>query len=176
MLVSRTEGNTAYADYSAHYNETHRTRRKTSARKASPMLKASTIAVILVGMILLYLFQLSLVTGAGYRVLEAQNELAVIKNKNKALSVEVAQLKSLDRIENVARNELEMVTPRGASILAVKTKPEAVENISLPSKDEEYVVPVSGNIALKQAAREVFAKVFSRVTASWFGEILSYLI
>jgi cell division protein FtsB len=177
MLTSRIEGNTAYADYSAYCDQAYRTpKKKTSTRNTNPMLKAGIIAAVIVGMILLYLFQLSLVTGAGYSMLEAQNALSAVKNKNKALSVEVARLKSLDRIEDVARNELQMVTPKGASVLAVKTKTETIENTLVSYAGEECVVPVTENIVLKESAREILVKALSRVTASWVGEVLSYLI
>lgn len=180
MLVSRTQGSSAYADYSAYSNDTHGTRKRARVKKSNPMLKASTGAVILVGMILVYLFQVSLVTGAGYRLLEAQNQLSAVKNQNKALSVEIARLKSLDRIENIARNELNMVTPKGASVLAVKSVSEGIENTTVssevPVENEEHVVTIVESIAMKQTAWKLFVDAFSRVTASWFGEILSYLI
>jgi cell division protein FtsB len=176
MLVSRVEGNTAYADYSTYHNRVHKARRKASVRKKNPMLTAGTVAIVFVGLVLLYLFQLSFVTDAGYRMLAAQNELAAIKNKNKALSVELARLTSYPRIDNLARNELQMVAPKNTGVLAVKFDSGSDETVALNDNNEEYAVSIMENLALKRAAQDVFVKIFSRVTASWFGEFLSYLL
>lgn len=60
---------------------------------------------------LFYVWQHIQVIKVGYRINKFQAQLEELKNKNRYLRVQANQLKSLDRIEKIAREELKMVRP-----------------------------------------------------------------
>lgn len=48
----------------------------------------------------------------GYQYVQLQNELRDVEQKNEKLRVEIARLKSLERIQTIAKNDLGMNTPK----------------------------------------------------------------
>ena len=58
-----------------------------------------------------YVWQHIQVIKVGYRINKLQAQLEELKNKNRYLRVQANQLKSLDRIEKIAIEELKMVKP-----------------------------------------------------------------
>lgn len=77
-----------------------------------------TIAIILSGA-LLYVWQHIQVIRKGYEVERLNAELASLMQEEKELSIKIAQLKSLPRIEEIARKRLRMMEPAPSQIVLV---------------------------------------------------------
>jgi len=88
-------------------------------RELRPIL--FTIAVILAGA-LLYVWQHIQVIRLGYRVERLNAELSVLVQEEKELTVKIAQLKSLGRIEEIARRRLGMVDPAPSQIIIISSQ------------------------------------------------------
>jgi len=94
----------------------------------SPAVRAALIRMGLVGLVavvatLLYLWQHFGMVEMGYRVEQARADLAILKHRRAELTVEVASLSSLDRIERLARERLGMAAPNPTQLVRVVTAP-----------------------------------------------------
>jgi len=81
----------------------------------------STIALgilILVGA-LLYVWQHIHVVRLGYQIERLRETQAALVQENKALRLEMGQLRSLKRVENIARTRLGMVTPKPGQVVLI---------------------------------------------------------
>lgn len=52
------------------------------------------------------------IVSAGYQCVKLQNDLKAVEQRNEKLRVEIARLKSLDRIQTIAINNLGMTAPK----------------------------------------------------------------
>ena len=75
-------------------------------------------ALILVGA-LLYVWQHIHVVRLGYEIEGLREEQAALVQENKALKLEMGQLRSLKRVEEIARTRLGMVTPKPGQVLLI---------------------------------------------------------
>lgn len=85
--------------------------------------------LIIIGSILFYTLQRMEVLRISYEIDKLRNEKNELSNKNKFLSVEVASLKSLDRVERMSKDELGLITP------------DKFEIIELEGENEYYTAP-----------------------------------
>ena len=87
----------------------------------------TTAIILAVG--LLYVWQHIQVIRLGYRVERLNAELSAMVQEEKELTVKIAELKSLARIEEIARRRLGMVDPAPSQFVVLssekKTKPES---------------------------------------------------
>ncbi len=63
------------------------------------------------------LYRFSVITESQYRVAELQSEIKNIDSQNERLKVEIANLKSVARIEDIAKNKLNMNEPGSQQII-----------------------------------------------------------
>jgi len=75
-------------------------------------------ALILVGA-LLYVWQHIHVVRLGYEVERLREEQAALVQENKTLKLEMGQLRSLRRVEEIARQRLGMVTPKPGQVVLI---------------------------------------------------------
>jgi cell division protein FtsL len=75
-------------------------------------------ALILVGA-LLYVWQQIHVVRLGYEIEGLREEQAALVQENKALKLELGQLRSLKRVEEIARQRLGMVTPKPGQVVLI---------------------------------------------------------
>lgn len=80
----------------------------------------TTAIILAVG--LLYVWQHIQVIRLGYRVERLNAELSALVQEEKELTVRIAQLKSLARIEEIARRRLGMVDPAPSQIVVVSSE------------------------------------------------------
>lgn len=73
--------------------------------------------IIIFSALLFYVWQRIQSDKIGYKIIRLQKNIADLKNKNKHLRVEINSLKSLDRIEKIAIEELKMVKPDKESVI-----------------------------------------------------------
>jgi cell division protein FtsL len=102
------------------YHETLQTYEKPIHReKVRPHKKGRYILVLaLVAlMAIILLSRFSMITESQYRIEKLKNELKNIEEQNQRLKVEVANLKSVARIEDIAKNKLNMIEPDSHQIV-----------------------------------------------------------
>lgn len=90
----------------------------------SPALRAvlfrtGVLCLLTVAVTLLYLWQHFGMVELGYRVEQGRANLATLKHRRAELLVEVASLSSLDRIERLARERLDMTAPAPTQLVRV---------------------------------------------------------
>jgi len=89
------------------------------------LLKLGAVGLLTVAATLLYLWQHLAMVELGYRVEQSRADLAVLKHRRAELTVEVASLSSLDRIERLAREQLGMAAPASSQLVRVLEAPPA---------------------------------------------------
>ncbi len=83
------------------------------------LLSTAALGVlILVGM-LLYVWQHIHVVRLGYEIEQLRERQSALVQENKALRLELGQLRSLKRVEQIARKRLGMVTPKPGQVILV---------------------------------------------------------
>ena len=93
---------------------------KVKARgRVSRLLALCIIAALLAGS-LFYVWSRVLVINLGYDLSEAMDRHWMLVQENKKLHIEIALLKSLARIEGIARDELDMENPLPGQIILMK--------------------------------------------------------
>ncbi len=82
----------------------------------------AALGVVILVAVLLYVWQHISVVRVGYEVERLREQQAALIQESKALKLERGQLRSLRRVEEVARKRLGMVTPKAGQVVLV---PEA---------------------------------------------------
>jgi cell division protein FtsL len=104
------------------YREKHEVYRhdtKKQQRKSRPNNKASYIARLVCVALLTFLplYRFSVITESQYRLDALQSEIKNIDSQNERLKVEIANLKAVARIEDIAKNKLNMKEPENQQII-----------------------------------------------------------
>jgi len=89
------------------------------ARWAAELRSILLITAIILAGALLYVWQHIQVIRLGYRVEQLNAEFTAMIQEERELTVKIAQLKSLARIEEMARRKLGMVEPTPSQIIIV---------------------------------------------------------
>ncbi len=97
----------------AHHHDIYPQQRKTPNHKLQYICRL--IAVALLFFLLLYRF--CIITECQYKVEKLQSEIEEINMQNERLKVEIANLKSVARIEDIAKNKLNMKEPDSQQII-----------------------------------------------------------
>ncbi len=117
-MIVAPQRNDYHESYEQQPAPTRRTKRQPKRKFG---VKTLVVGVVLSGFIfgmVLTFYHLYSVR-LGYQVVALQNEIATMKKENAYLELEVARLKSLDRIEQVATTRLGMVKPQDVEMLRV---------------------------------------------------------
>ncbi|KYO66674.1 cell division protein FtsL [Thermovenabulum gondwanense] len=77
----------------------------------------TVIALTLASLFLL--FRAAAITEATYKIEKMKTELSQIKNDNEKLKIKIADLKSMSRIEQIAKNELKMQEPSSSQVIYI---------------------------------------------------------
>ncbi len=99
------------------------------------------VILALVGAVsLLYVRQTSSLAATGYDVAELQNEVSRWRMRNEQLRLRIAQLQSLDRIDQLASSRLGMGPPQRAVYVAAPTTniPPLPAEADAPPRDEAF--------------------------------------
>lgn len=81
----------------------------------------STVALglLILAAALLYVWQHVQVVRLGYEIEQLRETQAALVQENKALKLELGQLRSLKRVEEIARKRLGMVTPAPGQVILI---------------------------------------------------------
>lgn len=91
-------------------------------RRFDPLPSLLMGGLILVG-VLCYVWQPIQVVRLGYQVEYLAGERAGLIRQQKALRLEVARLKSLRRVEEIARRQLGLISPKPGQVIVVDSPP-----------------------------------------------------
>jgi len=94
------------------------TRRTKKGRK--PELLLSLLITLLVCSLIFFVWARLQITYLGYQISQANSEHTKLFKLNKQMKLEVASLKSLSRIENIAKNQLGLVNPESSQMVFKK--------------------------------------------------------
>jgi cell division protein FtsL len=97
------------------------------------MVGATVMAVLLTLPAVLYVYARTYRAEAGYAILKLQGDLAQLRAENARLALRVAALKSPQRIERYAANELGMVPPHQRQLATITVGP-AIAHVAEPAE------------------------------------------
>lgn len=100
--------------------EEKNSRGKKRERKLRTLLLFSLFLLFLMGSSLFYVWSRIQVIQCGYELSKALKEERTLQEINKRLRLEVTMLKSYERIEKVATEELRMVKPRPDQVIIIR--------------------------------------------------------
>jgi len=108
-----------YYKEKAYYHEIYKKQPKTrSNQKLQYVLRLAVIALLLFTV----LYRFSVITEYQYKIEKLKSEIEEINVQNERLKVEIASLKSVARIENIAINKLNMKEPDKQQIIYIDPK------------------------------------------------------
>ena len=82
------------------------------------------VSAILIGMLALFVtWGSSSIVKSGYELVQARASLTKLEKQNELLRMEMARLKSPQRIQNIAVGQLGMVKPQAVYVASKETKP-----------------------------------------------------
>ncbi len=100
--------------------EENNSKRKKRATKLKQVLFFSLFLLFLIGGSLFYVWSRIQIIQYGYEISKALREERNLQEINKRLRLEVAILKSYERIEKVATEELRMVKPKPDQVIIIR--------------------------------------------------------
>lgn len=150
-------------------------RPKTAGHAREKLMIISSIGLVFTICIMFTATQ-AMITDRSNKINQVKNEISVLQNSNERIKLEIAQKKSLDRIEQIALNELGMVQPNEQTIEYIASAQTAAEqpavSMAVPETAGKVSVAVESgkkmNPALQSLNRLVSAYLvgINRVEAS----------
>lgn len=92
-------------------------RRSRARWESMEFVTAAALGVLILAGALLYVWQHVYVVRLGYEVERLREQQASLTQENKELKLQMGQLRSLRRVEDIARKRLGMVTPKPGQIV-----------------------------------------------------------
>lgn len=84
------------------------------------LLQSLLLGGVVLIVILFYVWQQIQVVRLGYQIEDLAGERAALIRQQKGLRVEVARLKSLRRVEEIARRQLGLTTPKSGQVVTLE--------------------------------------------------------
>lgn len=95
-------------------------REKSAGRKLNLLLVFGLLLLSLIGGSLFYVWSRIQVIQYGYEISNALKEERALTETNKRLRLEMATLKSYERIEKIAVEELKMIKPKPGQVIVIR--------------------------------------------------------
>ncbi|MCR4430050.1 MAG: cell division protein FtsL [Tepidanaerobacteraceae bacterium] len=118
VVAERVERREWYRNRYQHNYNIPESRSKTHSYKKGRLILALGIIAIIA---IIILSRYSMITESQYRIGKMKTELADLNAQNERLRVEAASLSSVARIEDIARNKLNMKAPESRQIIYLNT-------------------------------------------------------
>jgi len=140
--------------------ERQRPAKRPVSRKRKKENVALLLTVIMVGFILglVAAYRYAMLAQTGYRLDQLQKQLALAEAENQQLQMQVNQLQSLQRIEQIATTKLGMVRPEGAQMVAVTVPAQAEPAPATPVPDHASPV-ASAAQTIQHSLTEFIAQI-----------------
>ena len=143
---------------------------RATSRKKANLGRIAFVAIVATGLLLGNLALRARVINCGYRLSRLEETLAATQTEYDRLSLAIANLKSLERIEEVARVRLGMVDPASAEFVVlapgglgqVASSGAASERMPAPSQLEKGFAARAGNVLIG---------LVSPFVARWFYDV-----
>ncbi|WP_192868107.1 cell division protein FtsL [Calderihabitans maritimus] len=126
----------------------------------SNYVRTAAIGLILVGFIigLLLTYEYARLAATGYKITRVKQEIAALQSANEKLQLEIAKLKSLERIEIIATTKLGMEKPRDkVQLVFINELEPAVRMAHYHSEAEENMVGQKENHPFLAALVRLFS-------------------
>jgi cell division protein FtsL len=94
-----------------------RSRAKKRPKTAFPLF---IVIIIFTCSLIFFVWSRLQITYLGYQISQANSEQQQLLKLNKQMKVEVASLRSLSRIENIAKNQLGLISPEPHQVVFIK--------------------------------------------------------
>ncbi|MBZ4654716.1 MAG: Septum formation initiator [Peptococcaceae bacterium] len=142
ILATKRAVGSDYA-YQPYYREKFEQQKQTKVRikkRPSPLLVVA-LGISLIGIMfftgLSYTYLKARIAHLNWQISQGKKEIAAMQVQNEKLELEIARLKSLDRIEKVATTQMGMIKNPGVEYLAIK----ATTNTSVPASQTVREMP-----------------------------------
>jgi len=110
------------------------------------------ISAVVLGLLAMFVtWGSSSIVKAGYELVQTRACLTKVEKQNELLRLEMARLKSPQRIQEIAVNQLGMIKPQAVYIVA---KESNVAKAARPAKDREEIVAARSSILFGNARAE----------------------
>jgi cell division protein FtsL len=94
-------------------------RRPWIQRESLEFISTVALGLLILAAALLYVWQHIHVVRQGYEIERLRERQAALVQENKALTIELGQLRSLRRVAEIARERLGMVTPKPGQVVLI---------------------------------------------------------
>ncbi|MGI6066989.1 MAG: septum formation initiator family protein [Bacillota bacterium] len=129
MLVARKlSQEDRYQQYENNRQSSFRSKRRVKKCAAVEKLVITGCVILALAVGLLFTATQAMVTERSAKITQIKTEITDLQNANERLKLEIARLKSLDRIEMIAMTELGMVQPELSSIQFIAVDDRQEEN------------------------------------------------
>lgn len=120
-------------------------------QKADKQLRVKCLILVSLAMLIagVTTLQRAAIVQAGYDLVKVKSQVAQIEKENELLRLEIAKLKSPQRIEEIAIKELGMVIPKNAYFAAATTT--ADQSITVSKPDESVAEKLLSAIKVHKA-------------------------
>ena len=98
----------------------HQKVKSTSKRSYKTALSLFVVVTIFISILIFFVWSRLQITHLGYQLSQANSTQQKLLKLNKQMKLEVASLKSLARIENIAKNQLGLINPEPHQVVFIK--------------------------------------------------------
>lgn len=109
-----------------------RTPSRPRARRRNPLVRVLVVAAVVFFPAVTYVSQRTEAASSGYAILRLRGQVAALQSDNARLLATVTALKSPERIEQIAVDEMGMVAPKPQQLSALRLAPVAVATRDIP--------------------------------------------
>lgn len=143
--------------------------RRRRSRAFRLMTSCGVIAVLAVALLALSVAQRAEIVAASARRDKAQSRLAAIVNEYDRVSLELAKLTSLDRVEEAARANLNMTEPVAMAVVVVDARSKEASQLPETSAGAGEVQQAPTVLAgISGIVQQMVAAAVSNLLATWF--------
>lgn len=143
-----------------------RARQRVMAGRAKLLLVTIVLCTFGVGLLFTSLsVQLS---AKGAKIYNLKREVASLQSSNERLKLEVVRLQSLERIEQIATNQLGMIKPSDQNVLVLKGEEARYLEVALTNQHQNPSLTVTGQpTTVDNGAPQPFITAISSMISSW---------
>lgn len=94
------------------------------------------LTLMIAGAVMFYVWQQVEITKYGYKIEQMKGEKEILEKLNRELKLECSYLGRLDRIERIAKEELNMIEPEEEQVIIVRK--EDLENAYLQNAKKDF--------------------------------------
>lgn len=125
--------------------------------KLGPMISLVFLACMIVAVVLSYVAIHAAMAKTAYDINKIKKQIGSLQNENEQLQLQIMNLTSLDRIEEVARNKLGMARPEEVQFVALPI-------IEMPSKNAADDYPPTAKETTSKKVASIVDQVYKTIS------------